>query len=67
MAHWGLFRQIKKKRGMSSSYVCALTREVVHWPVVAKEPVRSQDNPCEIFVVRGARNKHFCNYFGFFY
>jgi len=51
---------------MSASYVCAFAQQVVHWPVTAKEPFRSEDNPCEIFVVTVARNKYFSNYFGVF-
>jgi hypothetical protein len=50
---------------MSASYVGAMAQEAVHWPVTTKEPVRSEGNPCEIFVDEVVRNKHFSNYFGF--
>lgn len=42
-----------------------MPREVVHWPVTAKEPVRSEDNACQTFVDTVVRNKYFSNYFGF--
>jgi hypothetical protein len=42
-----------------------MAQEVVYWSVTAKEPVRSEDNPCEIFVNKGVRKKYLSNYFGF--
>jgi hypothetical protein len=43
---------------MSASYVGAMAQDVVHWPDTAKEPGRSEENPCEIFMDTVIHNKY---------